>query len=163
MSEQNKRNPWQQRKSESMRSFMAFEEYRQLGPARTLQMVEAATGLSEGALRSLSSRHNWQKRARAWDDFIAGKASDSLEFEAKRLAQKHLDALDEMRTRGLELIQLDSARPSDGVSMLKFSISMERLAMGEATERLEVRNATWDLSGLTSDELKLPGAIGENH
>lgn len=100
---------WDRLPDESQDAFAAFTAYLQLGSDATLLDVAAKTAKSHGAIRNLSSRHNWSERAAAWRQHVAGAAlaavkSDTIENE--RLWNLRLQVARERRWERLQKAEL---------------------------------------------------------
>lgn len=83
--------PWEQQPGESDLWFSRFEEYRKLGPRRTVDAIyRRETGREKvrasGDWRDESQFRKWQERARAWD--AAEREREREESEELRRAAK---------------------------------------------------------------------------
>lgn len=78
---------WLQRPNESTRAYEYFRAYLDLGKERTIRDAyrkvsgNANAKVATGFVNELSSKNEWQKRVRAWDDFQV-----ALEVEAEEQA-----------------------------------------------------------------------------
>lgn len=58
---------WERQPGESEASFARFRVFLQLGPDRSLAAVARHFSVSREAVRQQASRHDWDRRAAAWD------------------------------------------------------------------------------------------------
>lgn len=134
--------------TESAQALEAFVCYRDLGAARSIVAVSQQLGKSKTIIDRWSRTHNWVERCRQHDEAIAAEA-------AERDKQARLAELDKRRqdrikvaaaVRGVTVKALPlmlpkdlALRPDSIVRLLTYADSLERLDMGEATERIELK------------------------
>ena len=58
---------WEQREREGAEAYEAFLAFRDSGPKRTVKGVAEALGKSRSLVAGWACRHDWRRRARAWD------------------------------------------------------------------------------------------------
>lgn len=164
--------PWDRLLRESSKAYAAFCIYRDLGPRRSMDEASRIyhgkapplgnappTGRrpeASGQIRRWAERWNWAARARAWDQ------------ELERLKQKkQLDAVEEMTERHvkeahmlqskaverLRQLRPEELKPRETLNYLIEAAKLERLARGEATERVAEEHHFPDVGELTDDEL----------
>src|SRR3982751_1688093 len=75
---------WQQQPGESLRAYLAFLDYMDLGPEAVLDQVAEKTGKSIDAIWKLSSRHHWLDRAAAWRQHLAEAACIAVQRSVMR-------------------------------------------------------------------------------
>jgi hypothetical protein len=142
---------WERQGGESAKAFEGFAAYRDLGPARSLAAVGQALGKTKAACEPWSSRWGWVERAAAWDDH-----ADRLDRE-RDLAERHAAIRkmnDEHARVGHAAIVLASQklatldpeairelRLGDAIRLIEVGAKIERLARGESTERVGMREA----------------------
>ena len=151
--------PWERQKNESSKSFAWFCEYRDLGPARTLQKVvnklaREQTKDDNGEKRvpiptltqltNQSSKWGWTKRCQSYDNYMdervrLQKEEDYLELEARLVAIGE-DFIDNLE-RNLQDLKFDDAKPTTISHSLKSSadafdktVKDIRLLFGRSTE-----------------------------
>lgn len=137
------RKPWEQLPKETTEAYEAFREYRDMGAERSVAKVGEKLGKNNSLMQRWSSKHDWVKRAKAWDDEIEREASKNLLKEiAKMRARQRKQAL-KMQLKGLELmkdIKSGDAKLSEIVSLMKLGMEQERICMGDVGEVIEERN-----------------------
>lgn len=151
--------PWERQKSESSKSFAWFCEYRDLGPARTLQKVvnKLTNEQTKGdngeksvpiptltQLTNQSSKWQWTKRCLSYDNYMdeqvrLQKEEAYLQLEA-RLVSIGEDFIDNLE-RNLRDLKFDDAKPTTISHSLKSSadafdktVKDLRLLFGRSTE-----------------------------
>jgi hypothetical protein len=65
--------PWHRLPNERSKAYHLFCLYRDMGPLRSLEKLRRSIGKQQGYawnLQRFSSRHSWQVRVRAFDDYI---------------------------------------------------------------------------------------------
>lgn len=144
--------------SSRARADVLFVLYQQAGPARSLVGLHeqaAALGLnvSVSTLKRYSKQFGWQERLEAIDR-AAAEHDDERAAEAVRLMNERQAQLGRslqgvaatalqsyVRDRG----QLDEVRPGEVARLAEAGTKLERLALGEATERQEVVVTVWNV------------------
>lgn len=149
---------WEQLEGESDAEWAAFGEYRDLGPGRDLKTVCSKVGRSLATIKRYSSRHRWTERAAAWDAELTRRGDDAALDEAEQIKRDHLRVLKKARRVAEKKIDALLEHPEQlttfGAARLLFAaVTAERLAIGEATERVDGTGA-WDLSKLSPEELE---------
>jgi len=77
--------PWERRDKESAKAFHAFSVYLGMSPnSRSLREVGKKLGKSSTLIERWSSRHEWVKRVKAYDAFLAQEARAHYETERQR-------------------------------------------------------------------------------
>lgn len=82
-----KRKPWERRPHEKSKAFLYFNQYKDLGPKRSLRKVTETYGDDTVKIRQLEklcSRWGWVERAEAYDDYVTEKDSDNRIKEMER-------------------------------------------------------------------------------
>lgn len=146
--------------TESAQALRAYTDYQAQTPPRSLDRLAQTYQTYTDArpptrhiatLKEWSSSLNWQERVRAHDEAIAAEAA--ARDKAARLAEldkrrqdrikvaaavrgKGVAALAKMTSEGL------ATRPDSVTRMLTYADAVERLDMGEATERIDVTRMT---------------------
>jgi hypothetical protein len=113
--------PWERQEGESAKAFSAFEIYRRLGPARTIEeawrqhwSLSGARHAGIAAPRAMpyfsewAVQWRWQERALAWDDDMAARARD--EEEDRELERLRQEKEEELRQRQLMREEARAAR-----------------------------------------------------
>jgi hypothetical protein len=117
------RQPWERQEGETAKGFEAFELFRRLGPARTVQAAweqywqrpgnrrrtgGKEAGVPHGYFRAWSSRWRWHERAAAWDEEVAALARDQ-ELD-RELRARVVEQEEEQRQRQLRREEARAAR-----------------------------------------------------
>ena len=148
---------------ETTRHRKAFAAYLDLGAHRTIEQLRVVLA-SEGTSVTVRTLYEWSRQLH-WQRRI-----DDIEHEARRVeTEEQIEAIREMRERqsrealllqqkGTEWIagvEEGKASPEAAIRAIVEGAKLERLARGEATERIEQHN-TVDrrLKELTDEELE---------
>lgn len=159
--------PYSKKTDETPEAFEAFAAYRDSGTGRSIRAVGETLGKSEALMSRWSSRHNWVKRAHAFDAERDRRQRLVDLGEADKMRRRHIKiALDlqdlgigELRKMLAESKRLKKKRGTldDGLilKVLDAGTKLERLNRGEPGEIVETHGGeSVDLSGLTLNELK---------
>jgi hypothetical protein len=166
--------PWDQQPDETAPAFAAFAAYRDMGVTRSTAKVARQLGKSKTLIDRWSGVHGWVIRVSSYDRFLdrewqqevkerkrraarrnADMAAQAMDLVASRIEQmtKHFDFSDDDydKERPPPLDVLDLRRLVDSLGKL------ERLALGEATENVQVTGKDGgpvqiDYSKLTDEE-----------
>lgn len=144
MAKQNEeRKPWERLPEESTEAFEAFKTYRDMGAERSLAKVGEKLGKSTALMERWSARHEWVKRAQAWDDEAERQAAQKqLKDIANARARQRKQAV-KMQLKALQLlesIQEGDAKLSEIVSLMKLGMEQERICLGDVGDVIEERN-----------------------
>ena len=152
-------NPWDRQPGEGLASWESFRIYLHLED-RDLQGVADKTGRVLGTVKNLSAKNNWAERAEAWDAHLAAAEDRTILATREQMAAEHLRQWGKVRKiaeahLGLLVddgLAVGSMTAQSALALLDRATHYERLILGEATERQEVR-ADLDLSRLSPEEL----------
>lgn len=157
-------DPWERREAEGETPYLHFRSYLTLPlPRPDLGTYAKTRGLAKNTIQVYSSRFDWTERLAAWDAHIARAEEEVILTERQQLTRDHLQALRAARTLGTVVItgllqRAEETGRTEGVdartalALVKQSAELERLIVGEATERVETRDLDLDLSGLSAAE-----------
>lgn len=152
---------WERQEGETARAFEAFGIYRDLGPGRSIAKVGEILGKSDQALEPWSATWGWGERSLAWDD-EADRNQRKRDAEERALSRRRM--LDDHGRAGRAMVAIgasalqrfDASDPANAAAaraaigqlsaaeaarLIETGAKMERLARGESTERLEIREA----------------------
>jgi|GEM_PF-2514678 len=154
--------PWERQPGESLAAWTAFQCYRDLGPNRSLDEVDRrlyqppATGSAEaqpsaarkrrrGHIGAWSCRFSWVQRVAAWDAHVDREGRTAHLEAVKAMNERHAAAARSLQSRALEALQGMQATDLAAADVLRFLVEackLERLAVGEVTERSaqEIKN-----------------------
>lgn len=149
---------WERQEGESTRAFQGFAAYRDLGPARSI--AQTARNLSkskQGTLGPWSVIWGWVERAAAWDDQAdrLARERDIVERQEaiRKMRENHAKAGAAMQqVAGAAMQRFSGDQPTakkalseltagDIARLMETGTKLELRARGEATERIEMRDA----------------------
>ncbi len=158
---------WGPQPFETEEQHQAFALFLSL-PSRMRNMTEVSRhcAMSRQEVLDLSMAHHWQHRISRYDAFVRGANRDRLRETAQDRAGRHLAIIDKglevaereynnllTRQRALDAqdAQVSLLKPGELQALVNNLIKLERLVVGEATERIE--ETEYDLSQFTHEEL----------
>lgn len=140
--------------NESAKAYAAFMAYCEMGPDRGIRPLAQKLHKSATLIKDWSRRHNWQKRAAAWDSAQAERMRQAEDIALKEEAGKWAKRQIEHREKSFQVTQallgvaikeLDKIRQSSRVSTLgdvsraiQIVETLTRLNLGMATEKTEL-------------------------
>ena len=139
--------PWERQPDESAQAFRAFAAYRDLGATRS---VTAAYVKVTGRLGARGARHwwyewhskyGWALRVNAWDAELDRQARQVQIDAVREMNERHITiarALFQRVAQRLTTIEAGELSPQDIARWTEVAYKLERLARGEATERVDV-------------------------
>lgn len=150
--------PWEPKTGESPPAYQAFAEYRDLGESRSLEAVARLLSKSSQLLKRWSAKWSWVERVKAYDahmDEIEQRGREkALTKKAEDWATRELEmagllydkakamlAFPLARTKsrdGQTIVEPADWRMRDAASIAEAGVKMERLARGEATDRVSI-------------------------
>ena len=157
--------PYDKQKGEGDIAFADFLAYLAMPMPRNLEELSKQQGKSYSHIRTHSSKFKWRARAEVMGCRGPGRCRPDLGLEAEQIAKEQLRLLEGMRTLGaaeirrrLKLYQKDpdgdhGLTVREATMLIKEAVMLERLIIGEATERIDQMGSTpLDLSGLSGSE-----------
>lgn len=157
---------WCRQSFESDGDFAAFESMRQMPKRmRNMQHVARYCSLPYDSVLTLFSRHHWRFRLDAHDAFMVHDSHTLLQRQKDDARAEHLgllqkgrevlereldNLLERQRTLDAQGANVSLMKPSEMTALLEKLIKLDRLIMGEVTERAEEE---FDLSQFTMPEL----------
>jgi hypothetical protein len=156
-------DPWDRQEGEGPVPFSLFREYLMRGvPRPSLVTFAMQKKKSVSVMRHYSSRFKWAERLLAWDERVVKLEQDVVLTEAQKMAKDQLSALRMARHLGTltlkEFLLQAKNTGSAGIdartamTLVKHATELERLIVGEATERIETSETELDLSRLSGEE-----------
>jgi hypothetical protein len=155
--------PGGRRPGEPSKAFGYFTTYREQGPTRSLAKVAREHRCSKTNLAQMSAQWAWVERAAEWDDYADAQARQrdlaEREESVRRMNERHAkigrEAVDvasrkiaeygpakgSAKQRAEAKRRFDELPVAAAARLLDSGSKLERLALGETTERLEVREA----------------------
>jgi hypothetical protein len=152
------RQPWERLDGEGEAPYRSFKAFLDQPPPRSLTRLEGHVSQSYSTLLRHSSRYDWRARAAAYDRFVARGEAEAVIAEAARIRLEQLRALADARELGSKrlaelMADTGALSPRDALAMVIEAVKLERLVVGEATERVETTQDAPDLSALSDEEL----------
>lgn len=148
--------------------FALFSIFLMMAPPRRIRDLAKTSGIPWTQLETLAVEGHWQPRAALWDEHLAGIARTTIERvteeTAEAVARRQLTLTRRMQTladrefAALEKLQAQAPdmtgtlSPRDAMRLAVNGIRLERLIMGEVTDRTET--AAPDVSALSVEELR---------
>lgn len=156
---------------ESDIAYFLFQEYLKLQRPRKLKHLAELQEKSYEHIRRYSAANNWLARAREWDREVEEAEVFAMKGEAARVAVEHMEVLKTARTLATTNLWklMEEATSTKGATIsardtmriLKDAISLERLIVGQATDRTEARVDSVDMTGMSSGEIEQLTALLE--
>jgi hypothetical protein len=158
---------WERLQGEGEVPYELFQIYLRCKKPRTYDQVADQSGRAYQTIAGYGTKFEWIDRARAYDN--AGvRAEDNAVLNARaKITKEELEAIRAMRILGTaeikRRIKMFAGDPDgnhgvsarDAVALLKEAIVLERLILGEATERTEKTVKSLDLSKLDSERAQI--------
>ena len=117
----------------------AFDFYLGLGPDRTYEAVAKRFKVSLGGVKKVALRESWQARLAEIEDEVQARLDKRFADEAEEMRDRHLKTVRAMMGRALKgLQQYPLASGMEAIRAAELAIKLERLIMGEASERTAV-------------------------
>lgn len=117
----------------------AFDFYLALGPDRTYEAVAEHFGASLGGIKKAALRESWQARLAEIEDEVQARLDQRFADEVDEMRGRHLKTVRAMMGRALKgLQQYPLASGMEAIRAAELAIKLERLIMGEASERTAV-------------------------
>lgn len=148
---------WERQEKEPPRAFEAFGAYRMLGPGRSIQATAKLLGKHIGTLQPWSTRWGWVERVAAWDDEADRLLRErDLVERAEAIRQMHENhatlgrAFTTVSAQALSEYggetptakkRMGELAPADLARFAEVGAKLELRARGEATERIDVKEA----------------------
>jgi hypothetical protein len=134
------RLPWERQPKESEKAYAAYRSFMEQTPPRRVTDVVERTGKSISLLYRWSTKHHWLARTMEYDLTVergrqAELADARREMNTRHAAiAKHMSAKVAQRIKDL---QPDELTPGELGRWMQVIAMVERLALGEVTERTE--------------------------
>jgi len=151
-------HPWDKMEGEGKLAWQAFKSFLRL---RDKEKAAKEVRRSGRWARGIANKFDWCKRAAAYDRWYKSIELTAIEPEIQEITKEHLKltglvrqiCLSEFDKYAAQSVTDDSpvATLKDLRGMLKDMIQLERLILGEPTDRTESK---WDLSGLSPEEIR---------
>lgn len=115
-----------------------FEHYAMQGAGRSYARVAEEIGASRGAVASVASMDAWENRVSEVDRIAAARGDANLGEALAEMNARHIAIAREIQVRALEALRKFEVKDaSAAVRALAEAVRIERLALGEPTQRVE--------------------------
>ncbi len=121
---------WERRKGESEQAYEAFSIYRDLGLQRSNAKVCEQLSKSRQLISRWKTQHDWDERARAYDNDLAKRAHAEAVRDLKDMTGRHIRMAVQLQAKALEALkELKPAEmtPKDIKEFIKMATELERL------------------------------------
>ncbi len=117
----------------------AFEYYVSLGPTRTYRAIAERYEVTTRAVTKCAARERWSERLATIEQDARERCDRKLGDVFEEARERHLKTLKAMHARALTALkQYPLSSGMDAMRAAEMVIKLERLVMGEASERKEV-------------------------
>lgn len=140
-------NIWDRNINEPDSAWTSFYRYRDLPlPRPPVRDFATTVGQPPGRVAGWSMTYTWPARLLAWDQHLDGRRQAVVETAVEEMARRHIglaQSFQAIAARAAEKIAEDLTHdlarmtPRDAIRIVDVAVKMERLARGEATERVE--------------------------
>lgn len=151
---------WFRFEGESKVAFDAFEIYLNLGTERTNKATAKRVGKSVQLMDRWSSKNEWVRRARAWDNHNTKMFQDQYDNATVEIARRQArigKTLQSVGMQHVEKLEGEDVRMNyhNAVSTIKTGVDIERVAMGQATQVIsnDLKVGVGMVQGQTTEEL----------
>lgn len=134
--------PWEYQKTDTAKSWEAFQVYRDMGKKRTLAKVADELGKSTTIIQRWSSKHNWKERIEAWEVEQDRLIRIELMKDIGAMRKRHADMAEAMIVKAalaMQRIPVDEMKWSDISRMVDTAARLERLSRGDVGDVIEER------------------------
>lgn len=157
---------WDRRDDESEKDFVAFKAYRDQSPPRNVKRTSAnLVDHTFAQCIELCNKFDWRERVKEYDAYLdsvlQAEREEFLKQDVRRRTAEHMSLLKDARDflareirkmlKWSDECEVGVIQPQLIPKLMDSVIKLERLVAGESTENT---NQTFDLSGLTQDELR---------
>jgi hypothetical protein len=134
------RFPWERQPGESDKAYVAFRTYRDQEPPRRLADVCVSLSRSMTLIARWSAKHKWLDRAAHYDTNVERTRAAGTAEARREMNDRHAMLAKAMSAKVAKRIQdlsPDELSPGELGRWMQTISLVERLALGEATERTE--------------------------
>ena len=143
-SHQHTPDPWEKQNDETIKAYMAFCVYRDLGASRSLKKTtekfypKSTSNLHQ--IATWSSKFHWVSRIEAWEIELDRAKQEAQKEALEKMAKRHAEAalkLQEKGLEGLKKIDPESLSPKDTLNFITEAAKLERLTLGAPDHKIE--------------------------
>lgn len=131
---------WERREGETGQAWEAFRTFRDLGDTRTLIAVATELHKSYTLIRRWCSRHEWDKRVRAYDNELQRQELEAVKKRRKKDAANIYNLASHIFDKGIKgLNQMDTSKmtPREILKYLETAVELQERANRAEIESLE--------------------------
>ena len=135
--------PWEMQPTDTVKSFEAFQVYRDLGKTRSLPQVAEKLSKSETIIKRWSAKHNWQERIAAWEAEQDRLIRIELTKDIGAMRKRHADLAEAIlvkAAKALVKIPIEDIKATDITRMVDVATKLERISKGDVGEVIEERD-----------------------
>lgn len=129
--------PWERQQGESAQAFEAFDTYCKMGADRSVRKVAQELTKSETLIKRWSSRWEWQRRCREYDNEIKRQELAEQKKEFKKMQDRQIKTAMLMQKKAVKALDnLDWAilEPKDILRFISEGVKLEKATRLESTE-----------------------------
>jgi len=134
---------WQRQPSERSKAFSLFCMYRDLGPERSLEKLRQSGGIATVSKRNLelySAKHDWVKRAQAYDDHLLNETQKAFEKRILKFKDQRSKEALEIANKAFESMQSDNIGSKEARKRWELGVDKFMQILGLDKTKLEVEH-----------------------
>ncbi len=123
-------NSWERQPGESAKAFEAFDLYCKMGSERSLGKVGQKLGKSATLIERWSSRWNWVKRSRDYDNEIKRQELQAEKKAYQTMRKRQIGMAIQFQKKAFDALQklpIEAMTPKDIKEFMKLGAELERL------------------------------------
>lgn len=135
--------PWEMQPTDTVKSFEAFQVYRDMGKNRSIPKVAVELSKSQAIIKRWSAKHNWVERVAAWEEEQDRLIRIELTKDIGAMRKRHADIASAMlikAARALNRIPDDEIKATDITRMVDVATKLERISKGDVGDVIEERD-----------------------
>lgn len=156
------REPWARQPRERERAYLAFQGFLHQEPPRSVVRLAEETGRPLQALYNWSSRWLWLERSAHFDAMLVRAEDESLRERRKEMNDRHATLARAMSGKVAERIKAlrpEELSPGEVGRWMQVISMTERLALGEATERVDRQGTPDTLVQVTQEITEVDATV----
>lgn len=131
---------WDPMPDETSKALEAFAVYRDMGTDRTIRETSEIMACSESYCQTLSKKHNWVRRAKAWDGYLDRQKQLVTARAVRKVRKNALLGLEDISVRVLEHLKMtepDKISLKEAAQAIEIITKCDLLLNGEPTDIVE--------------------------
>lgn len=128
--------PWERQQGESAQAFEAFDLYCKMGVDRSVRKVAQELSKSETLIKRWSSRWEWQKRCREYDNELKRQELAEQKSAMRKMQQRQIQTAMLMQKKAVEALDKltwEDLAPKDILRFISEGAKLERATRLEST------------------------------